>query len=438
MAFFGLDTAVISRALAQLAEHVGDDAGAYLERKELVTLPADGEPPGITLCREEGFSLHLRREGSVWSASRDSFAPLAIAGALRQVARALPRTPFSLPKAQVSEFPPLELGSIGLFPSLVARKIRNRRVGFPFSLALSRHRRWLQVVGTKLVGALEEERYFSWEASTPWETLGGLADELDDAQADHIAHVLVSSFHCRDASPPPAASERLLLAPDAAAVLLHEVVAHALEADTLARAGSIEAAIGAPLGPSGLNVLDDPSSAPANRRREADDEGIPVVRRWLIRDGEVEQPISDRSWAARIPAMAPGCGRRSDRHHAPAPRSSHLELLAWKNERAEILELAEGGLFVERAVRGSLDPLNGRFKLVFRGGRRIRGGALAEPVGPFVLAGAVADVLSSIIAIGKESRLAGAGWCAKDGMLLPVWALTPEVLLSPVEISPCA
>ncbi len=436
MAFFGLDTAAISRALAQLAEHHGDEADAYLERQEVLTLPAEGEPPGLRLWREEGFALRLTRGEASWSASRDGLTPLALAAALRQVARALPRTPFSLPTPVLSGFPPLEVGAIGLFPSLVAHKIRERRVGFPFSLKLHRHRRWLQVVGTQLVGELEQERYFSWEASLPWETLGGLADELDEDLADHIAHLLVVSFRGREAQPPPAGFERLLLAPDAAAVLLHEVVAHALEADALARAGSIQAAIGAPFGPSGLNVIDDPASGPEGRSRMTDDEGIPVAPRWLIRDGVVEQPLADSSWARRTPALAPGCARRSDRHHLPAPRSSRLELLSWDNERAKVLELAEGGLFVERATHGNLDPLRGRFSMLFPGGRRVRAGALAEPVGPFLLTGAVADVVGSIIAIGKESRPAGAGWCAKDGMLLPVWASTPEILLSPVEISP--
>ncbi|HXO21103.1 MAG TPA: hypothetical protein VOA87_14405, partial [Thermoanaerobaculia bacterium] len=64
------------------------------------------------------------------------------------------------------------------------------------------------------------------------------------------------------------------------------------------------------------------------------------------------------------------------------------------------------------------------------------GGAPAEAVGPCRLRGRVADLLSAVGGIGREARPAGAGWCAKGGQKLAVWATAPALRLSGAEIVP--
>ena len=49
--------------------------------------------------------------------------------------------------------------------------------------------------------------------------------------------------------------------------------------------------------------------------------------------------------------------------------------------------------------------------------------------------GAIADLLERVEAIGGEALTGGAGWCAKGGQRLPVWAATPELLLRDVTVS---
>ena len=226
-----------------------------------------------------------------------------------------------------------------------------------------------------------------------------------------------------------------VLGPGAAAVLLHEAVAHALESDTLALGGAVEAAVGVALAAPGLDVLDDPSAAPPGVRRTTDDEGMPVCRRWLLRGGIVEQPLADALAARASPALVPGAARRGSRHLPPGPRSHHLELLPGALDDAALLAGAEGGLYVAEAVRGALDALSGEFRLEVAAARRIRRGALAEPVGAFTLAGRVADLLARVSGVGARAVPAGAGWCAKGGAKLPVWATTPALRLDGVDVA---
>ena len=123
-------------------------------------------------------------------------------------------------------------------------------------------------------------------------------------------------------------------------------------------------------------------------------------------------------------------------HLPPGPRSSHLELLPGDTDEADLLAGADEGLFLGEASRGALDPLSGEFTLHLPFARRIRRGALGETVGPCQLRGRVADLLTRVAAIGRPAYVAGAGWCAKGGQKLPVWATAPALRLEGVEIVP--
>ena len=121
----------------------------------------------------------------------------------------------------------------------------------------------------------------------------------------------------------------------------------------------------------------------------------------------------------------PGAARRSSRHLPPGPRSHHLELVA----RADSAAAPAGAYSFDFAERGALDPRSGVFTLEFPCGIR-QAGESGEPVGRCQLRGRLADLLGSVVGVGAEARHSGAGWCAKGGQKLPVWAHTPSLHLS--------
>lgn len=437
VALGALDPAAVARALSQLAERDDDLADAYFERLEVLELSADGRAPGLRWGREEGFAIRLLRGGRTWLAARDEIAPAAFSEAFRQVARAMPSALYPEPVRLLA--PPAEpladarVAELAELPFAVHRAIRARHVAFAIGLSVREHRREIQVVGPRVVADPETERFYSLRAALPWGVWGELLPTLDGA-AERVAEALVERFRCRNAAPPAPGTAAIVFAPAAAAVLLHEVVAHALEADVLALSGRPEAALGLPLGPPGLSVLDDPAAAPEPVRRATDDEGSPVVRRWLLRDGAVDQPLADRVWARDSTALIAGAGRRGGRHDRPVPRSTHLELVAGELDEDELLAGAEGGLLVSEVTRGALDPFSGRFVLDIPSARRIRHAQAADPVGAFRLEGSVGDLLARVAGVGREAQRAGAGWCAKSGQRLPVWATAPALLVSAVEV----
>lgn len=452
MPFDELDTGAVARLLALVADQEDDVAEVFFERAETYELPPDEVIPGVRRWQEEGLAVRVvrgLREGSpaagerpsCWAAARDGISGERLAAALRQVARVVPRTGLPEPQLAAAAAAGQEAaaGAVDPLPlAQLARRVpwllRQEHVAFPLRLTVREHRRAVRVVGPRLVAPTERERFWSLAAQMPWGGYGALLGELDDAAAEAIAVALLASFRARETNPPSSGVRTVVLGPEATAVLLHEVVAHALEADTLALGGRPEAAIGLALGAVGLDVLDDPGAAPAGCRRTTDDEGMPVVRRWLLRDGVVEAPLADRSWSARAPALVPGAARRASRHDLPGPRSSCLELLPGGSAEADLLADAEGGLYVTTVRRGSLDPASGGFSLEVPFAATIRRGALAEPVGPFALRGTVADLLRRVTAVGADTRPAGAGWCAKGGQRVPVWALAPSLRVEGVAV----
>jgi predicted Zn-dependent protease len=436
MPFGALDRPALARALAQLVEGPEDLVDAFLERVEVVELPPVGEPAGVRLYREEGLAVRLCRGEKCWLSSRDRLDADAFVDAVRQVARVHPRTVPPPPPALVEPWGGLPaIDELEAFPRLLDRALRERRVAFPYRLDLRRHRRDLQVATPHLAPAAEREAWYSFRVELPWGSLGGLLVDLAEAAAESLAARLADGFRARDAAPPEAGVSTLVLSPAAAATLLHEAVAHALEADTLAEAGAPEAAHGVRLSSLPLDVLDDPGGAPHPVRRQSDDEGTPVLPRWLLRGGVVDQPLADQRWARRVEGLQPGAGRRDSRHRLPAPRSHYLRLLPGAGTAEELVAQAESGLWLAEPYRGRLDPRSGRFTLAFAHGRRIRDGALQEPVGPCRVEGQFADLLSRVTAVGGKPVVAGAGWCAKGGQRLPVWAAAPEMLLAGVEIA---
>jgi predicted Zn-dependent protease len=435
MAFEGFETAAVARALAEVADQAGDVADAYFERLEEAELLPDDEGPAHRLRREEGLAVRLVRGGRTWLSSRDGISGRNLLEAIRQVARAQPRGVLPETTLTLAPWPAPQTEELVAFAAAVEEAIRAQHVAFGLRLAVRRHRKWLQVAAPQWVPEPQSESFYSVVAETPWGIEGDLVPLLSGSTAGQLAASLVDRFRARQAAPPQAGLRTVVLAPQATAVLLHEAVSHALEVDTLARGGGAAVAAGARFAASALSVLDDPSQAPESVRRNTDDEGVPVFKRWLLRQGVVEQPIADSHWARGSETWSPGAARRSTRHLAPVPRSTHLELVAGEVSATDLLAGSDGGLHIERVSRGSLDRDTGRFRLTVDAARAIRGGVAAEPVGPFALSGRLADFADGRVAVGSDVRSTGAGWCAKGGQRLPVWARCPSLRLEDIEVS---
>ncbi len=433
MSFPGFDPSAVARALGYLPESGSDFADGYFEHvEEFVHRPRTAAP--LSSRFESGLGLRLVAGGTTYAASRDELSERAFVGAYRQVARTLPQTPYVITWSEGE--PPAQGAPRSLLdaPKHFEQRLRQRGVAFRYDLELRSHRRRMVVASSSHAASVQEEEFYSLGFRAPGCRWGTLLETLDVSAVSRAADLAAEAARCVEVEPEVVAPTTVVLGPHAAAVFLHEAVAHTLEVDTLASTGDPRAALGLSLAAACLTVFDDPSSAPPAVRRAFDDEGIPVVRRSLLREGRVEQLLADRIWSERIEGLIPGGGRRADRLSLPGPRCTHLEVECGPSSTAEIVSSIEDGIFLPLVVRGRLDPQSGACRLDAPGAVRIRRGELGQRIGRCRVEGSAADLLGAVAAVGAERQVAGAGWCAKSDQKLAVWASTPALVLDGIGL----
>ncbi|OYW06204.1 MAG: hypothetical protein B7Z61_03490 [Acidobacteria bacterium 37-71-11] len=242
-----------------------------------------------------------------------------------------------------------------------------------------------------------------------------------------------------DARPPAAPTvarpgpTRALLAPAAAAVLVHELIGHPLEGDLLLRGGSPWAGRGGQrILHAALSVADDPTRGDLPGGFSADDEGAAAAPRPLLAGGVLVGALADRRTAEAL-GVRPGNARRAGVHAPPRPRISNLIVEA----AAALPQPPRGDAAVEvvSVSSGTLEPASGAVLLHVRTAFALRGGSRRQRLAPFTLVGTVARLARGILAAAEPAAAAPEpGWCGKDGEFVPTGAVAPWLLLEGMEI----
>jgi predicted Zn-dependent protease len=209
----------------------------------------------------------------------------------------------------------------------------------------------------------------------------------------------------------------VVLAPGPGGVLVHELIGHALEADTVLRGASWLGSAVPKVAPEEFTVVDDP-----RRGRGAwkiDDEGVRCRVTPLIESGRVAGYIHDLDTAARSGRSPTGHGRRSSFREAVRPRMGCTFVAPGGLDPEEILRDTSGGIYVRRMRSASTDTRSGGARFLVTDADRIDGGRLVHCVRPFVLEARCATVLESIDRVGSDLEFDTCiGSCVRDGQPL--------------------
>lgn len=230
----------------------------------------------------------------------------------------------------------------------------------------------------------------------------------------------------------PAGKVRALLAPDASAVLLHELFGHPLEGDRLLLGSSPwRGRVGQVVLGLGLSITDDPTRADLPGGFSADDEGVSAAPRSLLADGVLAGVLADRRTSGPLGA-SPGNARRAGVHAHPRPRISNLVASA----TAPLPDPPRHDATIEilAASSGTLEPASGAILVHVRTAFALRGGVRRQSLAPFTLCGTVPEVAGGLIAAARPAAaVAEPGWCAKDGDVVATGAVAPWLLIDGME-----
>lgn len=275
-------------------------------------------------------------------------------------------------------------------------------------------------------GATVRQGFESVHSRTDFDALASLDAQVLGAAARAIRQL--------EAQPIRGGQYTVVLDPYLAGVFIHEAFGHLSEADFVYENPRVQEllVLGKPISVPELNVIDDGTVPDQPGTLVYDDEGVPTRRKYLIKDGVLNERLHNRETASKLGEAPTGNARALSAIHPPIVRMTNTGILPGDRSFAEMLADIDEGVYAVRMLGGQT---NGEmFTFAAAEGFMIRDGRLAEPVSDITLSGNVFQTLGDIEAIGSDQVWLSGG-CGKGGQSpLPVAVGGPHLRIRNVVV----
>lgn len=264
-------------------------------------------------------------------------------------------------------------------------------------------------------------------------SLAYFLEQTPEAIAREAARVAVVNA---DAIEAPAGELPVVVGAGSGGVLLHEAVGHGLEGDFNRQGTSLYSGrIGERVASELVTIYDD-GNLPCERGSVAiDDEGTPGSHKVLVENGVLRGYMHDRLNAALMGGTSTGSGRRQSFRSMPQPRMCNTYMPSGESTYDEIIASVKRGVFAKSFSGGQVEISKGDFVFMLAEGYLIEDGKLTRPLRGASLVGNGPEVMTRVVAVGNDSRLAGRFYtCGKGGQYVPVGVGMPTVKLSYVTV----
>jgi TldD protein len=216
-------------------------------------------------------------------------------------------------------------------------------------------------------------------------------------------------------------------------VLVHEAVGHPLEGDNISReTGVFVGKLGQPVASPKFTMVDDGTLPGFRGTTDFDDEGTPMQRNVLIREGTLVKYMTDILSAKQIKSGRTGNGRRESFRYMPIVRMTNTFIEKGTDKPADILASTKSGIYVQSLSGGSVNPTDGVFNFTCREAYLIENGKKTAPVKGATLIGNCLDVIKGVDAVGDDLDF-GPGICGK-GQAAEVSAGQPTVRIRGINV----
>jgi len=215
------------------------------------------------------------------------------------------------------------------------------------------------------------------------------------------------------ATKPPSGLMNVIVDPDIAGLLAHEVMGHASEADEVIRQRSfLSNAVGNRVGSELVTMVDDGTVPQAYGSIPFDSEGTPSSRTVIIENGVYKGFLHSLETAGEFQSKPTGNARAQDYNRRVFVRMTNTFFEPRDCTLDGIIADTREGLLAIQGVSGMEDPVGGGFQARVLKGYRIKNGQKKDVVRGFTLTGKALDILKTVDMVGKEFSLWG-GFCGK-------------------------
>jgi TldD protein len=230
----------------------------------------------------------------------------------------------------------------------------------------------------------------------------------------------------------------IVVAPEVTGIMVHESVGHPYEADRIlgregAQAGEsfvTKEMLGTQIGSEIVNAVDDPTLKNSFGYYLYDEEGVAARRKYLIKEGKINEFLQNKETAALFGTRSNGSARAVSYDVEPIIRMSNTFILPgdWTDE--EIISDTKKGIFIKNFMEWNIDDVRLNQRYVGNEAYLIENGRVTKPVKRPVVEITTPSLWKSIDAVSNRVEH-HAATCGKGEPMqaIPVWHGGPTMRL---------
>jgi TldD protein len=238
------------------------------------------------------------------------------------------------------------------------------------------------------------------------------------------------------AVPAPAGEMEMVVGSGGGGVLLHEAVGHGLESDFNRQGTSLYSGrVGERVANELVTIYDDGNLPGERGSVSIDDEGNPGEHKVLVENGILRGYMQDHLNGTLMGVGSTGSGRRQSFRVMPQPRMCNTYMPSGNSSVDEIIASTQRGIYAKSFAGGQVEISRGDFVFMVAEGYLIENGKVTAPVKNATIVGNGPDVMTKVVAVGNDSRLANRHYtCGKGGQYVPVGVGMPTVKIASITV----
>ncbi len=280
--------------------------------------------------------------------------------------------------------------------------------------------------------SIEKGESRGWEAMREW----NLMDHVRE-RAKILGKIL------KTAEEAPRERVDLVLGNQVVGLMVHESTGHPYEADRILGREAAQAGesfltrdmLGKRIGTEVVSVVDDPTLKNSYGYYLYDDEGVPARRRFLMKNGIINEFLHNRETAAEIGVSSNASARASGFDREPLVRMGNTFMLPGDYTFKELLEDIQLGIYIKTFGEWNIDDRRYNMRFVGRECYLIEKGEVRGMIRRPILELTTPGFYSSIDALDSSLTFEGAT-CGKGdpGQGMPVWHGGPNARLRSIRL----
>jgi len=242
---------------------------------------------------------------------------------------------------------------------------------------------------------------------------------------------------------PPKQVLDIVAAPQVVGIMVHESGGHPYEADRIigregAQAGEsfiTKEMLGTRIGSKVVNVVDDPLLENSYGFYKYDNEGVKARRKYLIKEGIINEFLQNRKTAYCMGLKSNGSSRSVNYDRESIVRMSNTFMLPGNHTEEELIEDVKLGIYMKNFMEWNIDDKRINQKYVGAESYLIKNGEIKEPIIKPVIEITTPQLYSAIDAVAKNMEY-HAGSCGKGEPMqaIPVWFGGPSIRLRKIRL----